>query len=111
MTGDTSSSPRWRLSQETIAILTGTVALAALILTTTAGIRTEAQADRAVAHAAAEANRAAAHAAAEANRAAFTAAMRTMYERTDVERHRFEAEILGLTREQATRAAVIESRP
>ena len=89
------------MSQETIAILTGTVALAALILTTTAaGIRAEAQADRI-----------AAQAAAEANRAAFEAVMRTMYERTDAERHRFEAEILGLTREQATRAAVIESRP
>ena len=57
MADDASSSPRWRLSRETIAILTSTVALAALILTTTAGIRTEAQADRAAAHATAEANR------------------------------------------------------
>ena len=100
MTGDASSGLRWRLSQETIAILTSTVALAALILTTTAGVRAEAQADRV-----------AAHAAAEANRAAFASAMRAMYERTDAERRWFEAESLRLTKEQATRAAVIESRP
>ena len=111
MTGDASSGLRWRLSQETIAILTSTVALAALILTTTAGVRAEAQADRVAAHAAAEANRAVAQAAAEANRAAFASAMRAMYERTDAERRQFEAEILRLTKEQATRAAVIESRP
>ena len=74
--------------------------LAALILTTTAGIRTEAQAERA-----------AAQAAAEANRTAFEAAMRAMQERTDAERRRFEAGILRLTKEQAALAAVIESRP
>ena len=100
MADDASSSPRWRLSQETIAILTSTVALAALILTTTAGMRAEAQADRA-----------AAQAAAEANRVAFEAAMQAMHDRADAERRRFEAEILRLTREQATLAAVIESRP
>ena len=77
-----------------------------LILTTTADIRTEAQADRAAAQAdraaaqaATEANRAAAQAAAEASRVAFEAEMRAMHERTDAERRRFEAEILGLTRE------------
>ena len=36
--------------------------------------------------------------------------MRAMHERTDADRRRFEAEILGLTREQATLAAVTESR-
>lgn len=103
-TAPTTTSLRGRLSQETFAIVativTVGVALAALILTTTGNIRTEAQADRA-----------AAQAAAEANRAAFEAAIQAMHERSDAERRRFEAQILRLTREQARLAATVDSRP
>lgn len=78
---------RLRLSQETIAILTVGVALAALILTAISDIRTEARTDR----------------------AAWQAESRQLRDRADARFEALQREILRLTEGQARLAAIVET--
>ena len=90
-TEPTDTRPRFRLSQETIAIVTGVLALAGLNLATVSDLRDEARADRA---------------AAEADRAAWQAESRQLRDEARTDREHFQREILRLTAETAKLAAV-----
>ena len=96
-----------RLSQETLAIIGATIALAALILTSTAGVRgeiqavrVEARADREVLRAEAHADREALRAEARADREAMRAEHETFREAMRAEHETFQNHILRLTEQQ-----------
>ena len=127
----------FKLSQETIAIVTVGLALAGLILTTTSGIRDEARADREAfrsemqamraearadrealrsemqalrdeARADREAIRAEAHAAREAMRAEAHAAREALHAEARADREAFEKHITRLTQEQSRLTGMVE---
>ena len=77
---------RFRLSQETIAIITVGIALAGLNLATVGDLRNEARADR----------------------AAWQAESRQLRDEARADRENFQREILRLTAEQATLATIVE---
>ena len=115
-TEPTDTRPRFRLSQETIAIVTGVLALAGLNLATVSDLREEARADRAAAETTAEADRAAAEARAEANRAAWQAESRQLRDEARADREAFHREmqalqrqVLDLTSTTARLAAVVDA--
>ena len=85
-----------RLSQETLAIIGATIALAALILTSTAGVRGEIQAVRVEARADREVLRAEAH----ADREALRAEARADREAMRADHETFRNHILRLTEQQ-----------
>ena len=96
---------QFRLSQETIAIVTVGIALAGLNLATTGDLREEARADRA-----------AAQAEGQADRTAWQAESRQLRDEARAEREAFRhegeafrREILRLTQEQAELAAIVDS--
>jgi len=129
-THDPERSPvRFRLSQETIAIITVGIALAGLNLASVSDLREEARTDRAAwqtavqaNHAAWQANHAAWQAAVQADRAAWQAEARANREaferriesferRGEAFERRMEAlqkQVVGLSIEQARLAAVVE---
>ena len=102
---------RFRLSQETVAIVTVGIALAGLNLATVGDLREEGRADRA----AAQADRAAAQAdraAAQADRAAWQAESRQLRDEARADRENFQRrmealqrQVVGLSIEQARLAA------
>ena len=98
MATETDRSPgRFRLSQETIAIVTVGIALAGLNLATVGDLREEARADRAAAH---------------ADRAAWQAESRQLRDEARADRENFQRQmealqrqVIGLSIEQARLAA------
>ena len=96
---------RWTLSQETTAILTVGLALAALIVSGDHAARTDAAANRASFEAAIHAMQQSA----DNDRNRTDAALRAMHEAAAADRRRFEAEILRLTEGQARLATLVES--
>jgi len=122
-THDPERSPvRFRLSQETIAVITVGIALAGLILASVGDLREEARTDRAAWQAAVQANHAAWQAAAQADRAAWQAEARANREaferrmesferRGEAFERRMEAlqkQVVGLSIEQAGLTAAVE---
>ena len=106
MTDTEKPAPRFRLSQETIAIVTVGIALAGLNLATVADLRDEARADRAAAQAATQA----AQAAAQAAQAAWQAESRQLRDEARADREHFQREILRLTGKTEKLAAVVEAK-
>ena len=113
------AAPMSRISQETIAIIGVGIALGALILTTTGGLRDELRAFRAEAHADREAIRAEAHADREAIRAeghAYREAIRAegradreaIRAEARADRETFEEQIIRLTEQQGALGGLIE---
>jgi len=97
-----------RLSQETLAIIGATVALAALILTSITGVRGEIQAVRDEARADRQAMRAEAHADREAIRAEARADREAMRAEARADRQAFQEQILRLTEQQGGLGGQIE---
>ena len=89
-----------RLSQETIAVIGVGVALGALILTTTGGLREEIQAVRAEAHADREAS--------ERRLEAFERRMAADREASERRMADFEKQIIRLTEQQGTLGDLVE---
>ena len=111
MTDDNVSPPatgtRWKLTQETIAIITVGLTLGTLIIYTASDIRAEARADREAFYSEMRAMRAEA----QADRQANAEERRRFEERMDRDRRRFENEILRLTKGQERLVAIVESQP
>ena len=100
-----------RLSQETIAVIGVGVALGALILTTTGGLREEIQAVRAEAHADREASERRAAADREASERRLEAFERRMAADREASERRladFEKQIIRLTEQQGTLGGLVE---
>ena len=104
-----------RLNQETIAIIGVGIALGALILTTTGGLRDELRADRAEARADREAMRAEARADRaeartdrEAIRAEARAGRETIRAEARADREAFEEQIIRLTEQQGALHGLLE---
>ena len=95
-TEPTDTRTRFRLSQETIAIVTGVLALAGLNLATVSDLRDEARAARA---------------AAQADRTAWQAESRQLRDEARADREHFRREILRLTAETAKLAAADQANP
>ena len=104
-----------KLSQETIAVVTVGLALAGLILTTTSGIRSEAQADREAFRSEMQALRAEA----QADREAFRSEMQALRAEAhsgreairaeaQADREAFEKHITRLTQEQSRLTGIVE---
>ena len=100
-TEPTDTRPRFRLSQETIAIVTGVLALAGLNLATVGDLRDEARADRA---------------AAQADRAAWQAESRQLRDEARADREAFQRQmealqrqVLDLASDTAKLAAVVDA--
>ena len=105
----------FKLTQETIAIVTVGLALAGLILTTTSGIRDEARADREAfrsemqaMRADARADRAESQAAREAIRAEARADREALRTEARADREAFENHITRLTQEQSRLTGMVE---
>ena len=94
----------FRLSQETIAIVTVGLALAGLDVTSDNGIRSEMQAMRAEARADREALRAEAR----ADRAAFQAEIRRLDDQARADREAFEKHVTRLIQEQSRLTGIVE---
>ena len=97
-----------RLNQETIAIIGVGIALGALILTTTGGLRDELRAVRAEARADREAIRAEARADREAIRAEARADRETLRAEARADREAFEEQIIRLTEQQGALGGLVE---
>ena len=94
----------FKLTQETIAIVTVGLALAGLILTTTSGIRDEARADREAFRSEMQAMRADAR----ADRAESQAAREAIRAEARADREAFEKHITRLTQEQSRLTGMVE---
>ena len=97
-----------RLNQETIAIIGVGIALGALILTTTGGLRDELRADRAEARADREAIRTEARAGREAIRAEARTGRETIRAEARADREAFEEQIIRLTEQQGALHGLLE---
>ena len=105
----------FKLSQETIAILTIGLTILGTILYTTArvedridGIQSEIRADREALRAEVRADRDALRAEARADRDAFQAEIRRLDDQTRADREAFEKHIIRLTQEQSRLTGMVE---
>ena len=98
----------FKLSQETIAIVTVGLALATLIVTGDAANRAEARADREALRAEARADRAEAQAARDAIRAEAQAARDAIRAEARADREAFEQHITRLTQGQSRLTGIVE---